>query len=264
MLIQATSDLHGYLPETIPDGDVLVIAGDITPWDKSHAYNKQYSWMLEKFFPWLESIKSVDHIIFIGGNHDFILDPVMHTMFYNPPDERNTNPRYRQIMEKINELPDHIHYLKDSGLTIDRVKFWGTPHVPVFGGWAFMERDSDLHIRFDNIPEDTDVLISHGPPYGFGDIAHDLIGSSEEDIRGNQGEHLGSYALSSALSKRPNIQYTFFGHIHGGYGLHSDSGHGETHYMWEHPINSLMVNVAMRNDFYDLRYEDEWFTKAVL
>lgn len=244
MNIVAISDLHGLLPENVPDGDVLVIAGDLCPWEKSHAYWSQYKWMTTKLFPWLERIQSVEQIIFIGGNHDFVLDPEPRKYH-----EYTSNPAYRKILEAINNLSPHIHYLRDSGLTIDGVKFWGTPYVPEFFGWAFMEVDSDLHLRYDNIPEDTDVLISHGPPYGFGDVATDF-GSIE---------HVGSYALSSALSKRPNIKLNFFGHIHGGWGVHHDNDHGISHHMWEDKIQASMMNVACRNDYYDLRPAEDWF-----
>lgn len=71
------------------------------------------------------------------------------------------------------EIPDGIFNLQDSGLTIERVRFWGSPWQPFFNNWAFnLERSgADLAAKWALIAEDLQVPITHGPPCGILDDA---------------------------------------------------------------------------------------------
>ena len=69
------------------------------------------------------------------------------------------------------EILSNALYLEDSGIEIDGVRFWGSPWTPNFMDWAFMlDRDELLYQKWKAIPEHTDVLITHGPPKGIGDL----------------------------------------------------------------------------------------------
>ena len=182
MKIAATSDLHGFFPE-IPDGvDVCLIAGDIVA--ATGEAGEKRSWI--EFGHWLGALTERRIVpVGIAGNHDFLLE----------------------------RAPDFAHelpwvYLCDSGIEFGGVKFWGTPWQPYFGNYAFNAPEFDsgeefLTEKFAQIPDDTDVLIAHGPPLGF----HDRIGR----------KNVGSKALNRRIQEvMPKL--AVYGHIHHGYG----------------------------------------------
>ena len=95
-----------------------------------------------------------------------------------------------------------ITYLEDESVTINGIKFYGTPWVTKFYDWAFMKYDQDLSKIWNKIPTDTDVLLSHGPAYGYLDKVQ----------RGN----VGSKTLETYINSLPSLRYHIFGHIHEG------------------------------------------------
>lgn len=184
MRLALTSDLHGNLPE-IPEADLLVIAGDITPLSLTKMSSLQLNWLDTKFRPWLESVP-VKVVVGVAGNHD-------HVFQERRRDVRNLN------------LP--WAYLEDSKATLLDLKIWGSPWSPTFGkGWAFnagLEKQMGV---FSMIPENLDLLIVHGPPYGYGD-------------RTEEGLNVGSYILKDVIEERkPKLVVT--GHIHEGRGCY--------------------------------------------
>lgn len=185
MRVVCTSDLHGALPHDFPEGDVLVIAGDVCPiWNHDRAF--QANWLKGDFRDWL-AWQPFEHKIFIAGNHDFVLQ---------------STPTH-----VLKSWFDPIAvYLQDEEITIDGVKFYGTPWSPNFGRWAFMADEDDLEIIYSIIPADTDMLISHGPPKGACDLTVNW---------GN--EHVGSTALRERLAEI-SVPHVICGHIHEAYG----------------------------------------------
>lgn len=183
MKITFISDTHGKhreLNEQLPGGDVLVHCGDIS--------NVGRLSEIENFLKWFEQ-QDYDHTIFIAGNHDF--------GFQNP------DPA---IHNAITDLLDSyaVTYLQDSSVTINGIKFYGSPWTPEFNNWAFNMTAEQLKEKWVSIPEDTDVLITHGPPKGILDVTR-------------EGLSVGDPALTQALSRvRPAIHA--FGHIHEDYG----------------------------------------------
>lgn len=163
MLIAALSDLHGHkhmnLP-AIPPADVLLIPGDVfasyvvdDP-DLRHWQNAvwQRKWMKERFLPWVESLP-VSLVIATWGNHDFL----------------GTRPYKRGGYGQVNPITHPKLVIQDSGHTFGGLKFWGSPWARDCGPWAFMASEPALRKKYARIPDDTDVLLSHGPPFGFGD-----------------------------------------------------------------------------------------------
>jgi Icc-related predicted phosphoesterase len=205
MRLALTSDLHGTLPE-IPQCDVLVLAGDLCPdfWRRGHHYEpvanqaRQAAWMDKELRAWLESVPAGE-IVAIAGNHDFCCEPPHH----------------------IPELP--WHYLYNSDVTIGSVNFYGTPEVPNLRNWAFYANAQRLADRAAEIGP-CDVLISHGPPLGYGD----KVGWA----------NVGDDALEAALSRvQPHL--VVCGHIHEGYGS------------YRHSSGAEIFNVAHNDEFYD-------------
>lgn len=163
-----THNLHHHLP--IPDGDVLIHAGDCTDGGTRNETNNFLKWMDEQPHPYK---------ILIPGNHDF----------------------YFEKRELLKTIPEGIEVLLDQELIIKGKKFWGSPVTPGMENWAFnRERGLAMQRHWGKIPEDTDVLITHTPPYGI----MDQIAS---------GERLGCEELLKTLDYvEPEIH--LFGHIH--------------------------------------------------
>lgn len=136
MKLVCISDTHTYHNEIkVPDGDVLIHAGDIT--DRGELST------LFNFMQWIRSLPH-KHKIIISGNHDFC--------FQNNHD----------VAKSI--ISDGAIYLQDESVVIDGIKFYGTPWQPWFYDWAFNADEKQLQNKWELIDTDTNVLIVHGPP----------------------------------------------------------------------------------------------------
>ncbi|SET92014.1 Predicted phosphoesterase [Marinobacter segnicrescens] len=176
--ISDTHGLHRRIP-AVPDGDVLIHAGD--------SLGQGTLENLADLNDWLGTLPH-RHKIVIAGNHDWV---------------------FQEAPELARETLTHAIYLEDSGVELDGLRFWGSPWTPQFLNWAFMlERGQALREKWQLIPKNTDVLITHGPPRGIGDqVAVDFR------TRG-----VGCVDLEQRLEQLPNLQAHVFGHIHEGYG----------------------------------------------
>jgi Icc-related predicted phosphoesterase len=177
------SDCHGQLP-IIPECDLLLICGDTCP-IRDHSIGHQKFWLDTTFKKWLERVPA-KHIVGIAGNHDLI---------------------FQHAAPEVPKLP--WIYLQDSGIELNGLKIWGTPHTPFFKNWAFNLYEGDLIQRWALIPKDTDIIIVHGPPQGYGDLAprDNLLGF----------ENTGSPGLLARIKEiKPKL--VCFGHIHEGRG----------------------------------------------
>lgn len=120
------------------------------------------------------------------------------------------DPNSTAAAPKMREFLTNCTYLEDSGITLYGIKFWGSPWQPEFGPWAFgLPRGKDLLEKWNLIPSDTDILITHAPPLGFCD-------------KTAKGEHGGCTELLTTIQKRVKPKYSIFGHIHDSYGVMSD------------------------------------------
>ncbi|HUR11116.1 MAG TPA: metallophosphatase domain-containing protein [Flavitalea sp.] len=162
----------------LPAGDVIVHAGDLTDTGR-----------MEEVVDFLDWFRTLDfkYKIFIAGNHDFYLEKISHTS------------------QEKELLPPGIHYLNDTGITIEGIKIWGSPVQPQFFNWAFnRKRGMEIQKHWDMIPDDTHLLITHGPPYDILDI-------------NNEGENVGCRNLLDTVTRiKPAVHV--FGHIHEAYG----------------------------------------------
>lgn len=200
MQLVIISDTHNNRLQKLPDGDVLVHAGDLTALGRHGETQKQLD-HLAKFH------SQFKHIVLVAGNHDFLA--------------QKENPLFTQMCQDRG-----ITYLEDSGINLGGFYFYGTPWTPTFYNWAFMESEADLVRRFRWIPEDTDVLITHGPPRYILD-------------QNGYGEHCGSMALLERVKQvKPKVHV--FGHIH--------DSHGTLEY-----DGTTFVNAAQVDDEHQLR-----------
>jgi Icc-related predicted phosphoesterase len=206
--VVAISDTHTLTPGMgeIPMGDVLIHAGDFT----SNGANRE----VRNFVEFMQS-QPHKHKIVIAGNHDRTFDEAFM-------EKHNTTARfvtdYKPIKAQLVEA-EGITYLEDSHVTIDGVKFYGSPYSSEFGYWAFMvKRGEESKKKWAEIPDDVDVLITHGPAIGHGDKTNGYFGA----VRA------GCVDLLRVIQTRVKPKYHVFGHIHEDYGITTD---GQTVYV---------------------------------
>lgn len=183
MKIICISDTHGKHKQVpLPDGDILIHAGDIS--------GRGEIWQVESFLQWF-SAQPHTHKIFIAGNHDFLA-------------ERNA-----VLFKEL--IPDNIIYLNDSGIEIEGIKIWGSPVSPWFYDWAFnRSRGEEISKHWDLVPNDTDILITHGPVHGILDLTFD-------------GQMVGCEELNKRIWEiQPRLHVC--GHIHEAYGVTDTKG----------------------------------------
>lgn len=138
MRLICLSDTHNFHHDIpIPEGDILIHAGDCTDGGTRNE--------TENFLNWLSKLPH-KHKILVPGNHDF---------YFEKPEQRKN-------------VPSNIHLLIDRGVRIEGFQFWGSPVTPGMEDWAF-NRERGLPIRghWNLIPKDTDILITHTPPHGI-------------------------------------------------------------------------------------------------
>ena len=200
MKIVALSDTHGSHDSitSLPDGDILVVAGDIT----AQGLVRE----VEQFDEWLGSFSHPQKIV-IAGNHDFCF-----------ADDRSFQAR---------TAFKNAIYLENESFTYEGVNFYGSPWTPKFGNWAFMARRGDpINKYWRMIPDNTDVLITHGPPKHVLDKVNSLRHRSfpknlMEASVGNTDYtvvHSGCGDLAKHITDRVKPKVCIFGHIHEGYG----------------------------------------------
>ncbi len=205
VLVSDTHGLHEQMPP-IPDGDVLLHAGDLT----SRGTLQQIASALD----WFAGLPH-RHKVLIAGNHDFAFE---------------AEPRVAESL-----VPPGVSYLRDAGITLDGVRVWGSPWQPVFFNWAFnLPRGASLARVWAQIPADTQVLITHGPPHGMHDVTV-----------GFQPEHVGCRDLRERIAALHDLRLHVFGHIHEGYGASSQDGchfvNASTTTVAYQPINAPVV-----------------------
>jgi predicted phosphodiesterase len=219
MIIVAISDTHGRHSELkLPKGDVLVHAGDFCTRGSYPEF--------EDFIIWFDK-QPFEHKIFIAGNHDGCLEAMI-----------GSEDSLLSAMKKTGRIKgENLHYLRDSSVVIDlgikgTKKFYGAPWQPFFCDWAFQrQRGKEMAEKWALIPDDTDVLITHGPPYGHGDLAPAYFSKHKRNAGCLE-------LLKRIIEVKPLVHIC--GHIHCGYGR-SESDE----------VKTLFVNAATCNEKYE-------------
>lgn len=179
MRVVCISDTHGKHDNIdVPSGDILLCAGDVTP-------NGDIG-SLHRFISWMSALPHA-HKITIAGNHDWCFQ------------------KQGQLARDCFE-DSGIVYLEDECAIIDGFKFYGSPWQPAFCNWAFnLPRGEKLSKVWSFIPDDVNVLITHGPPIGILD-------------KTRCGDSAGCEDLLGRINNLNNLKLHLFGHIHEAYG----------------------------------------------
>jgi len=206
--ISDTHNRHNLITDFLPGGDLLIHSGDFM----NSGYNPMEAIM---FFKWFDEIKNYDTKVFIAGNHDRWMQDAS-------VESKGMLTGYK-----------NIDYLQDERMDLwdgedQQLVIYGTPWQPEFHNWAFnLPRGEKLKEKWDMIPVDVDILITHSPPFGKLDfVNYDRINVGCEDL------------LNRIKEVRPKINV--FGHIHEGFGYVFD---GHTHF----------INASVLNERYEFR-----------
>lgn len=198
MKIVCISDTHTYqraMKHSIPEGDVLVHAGDFM----NSGHNKR------DYLDFIKWFNDQPHLykVFIAGNHDRFVEKY--------------NEEFRSDVKDLNN--ENLFYLQDESCVIEGIKFYGSPWQKWFWDWAFnfpnphwgeptfSKPKAELAAKecWAKIPLDTNVLITHGQPYGLNDRAPD-------------GELTGCPHLLNKINELKDLKLYVGGHIHCEYG----------------------------------------------
>lgn len=210
MRIVAISDTHSQhkaVTDDLPGGDLLIHAGDWT--------SGGYKFEIKDFLKWIHNRTfDFDYVTYIAGNHDRLVE--------------DSPSKFRELLNEKFPNKHSIKYLQDEEIEVDfmndeKVKIYGSPWQPEFHDWAFnLKRGGDeIWEKWQAIPEDTDILVTHGPPFSRLDLS--LYGH----------RNVGCELLNMRVQTiKPKIH--IFGHVHSSYGYSFD---GNTHY-----INACVLN----------------------
>jgi Icc-related predicted phosphoesterase len=181
MKIWHISDTHTYhnlldVPENV---DMVIHSGDAT--NPKNPYLSEDE--MQNFIYWY-SLLPIKHKVFVAGNHDVCIE--------------------KNFIKKDDFERAGIIYLENDYIEIEGIKIWGSPVTPTFGEWAFMKARHKTHELWQQIPDDTDIVVVHGPPATILDLSYN---------RKNELESCGDSALMKRLLDI-NPKLCLFGHIH--------------------------------------------------
>ncbi len=186
------SDTHLKEPK-LPEGDILIHCGDLTYDGSGEQVNRALKWLGNQDY---------EEIIVVPGNHDWLFQ---------------RNPTFaKELCEKY-----ALTGLVDEFIIFNGLKIYGSPWQPEFCDWAFnagrtLEQAQTLHLPYINdkwrlIPDDTNILVTHGPPYMMLDYAP-------------QCNHVGCVDLWNRVIQLKDLKIHAFGHIHYSYGVKEFNG----------------------------------------
>jgi len=201
-LISDTHSKHKQLDADLPGGELLIHAGDFM--------NSGYgAYEAEDFFTWFDKINNYDTKVLIAGNHD-------RWMQDRSDDALGILTGYKTIEYLLDDDLTLYYDGHNGDLPEDNVRIYGSPWQPEFCDWAFNlpRNGEEMKAKWDAIPDNTDILITHGPPFGY------------LDIPGGQSIRVGCEMLRYRVDEiKPKIHV--FGHIHGSSGYYFN---GHTHF----------------------------------
>lgn len=186
MRITIISDTHEKHSElNLEPGDLLIHCGDFT--------NKGNYFKIRDFLDWMVK-QPFKYKVFVAGNHEVGLDK-------GPNREGKLD-----LIDSFVKMNEGFHYLENSSISIEGLKIYGSPITPEFYSWAFnVRRGAKIAKYWSMIPDDTNILITHGPPMGILDFAENDWG---------EPERAGCQDLRARIEQLKNLKLSAFGHLH--------------------------------------------------
>lgn len=181
MKIWHISDTHSYhgLLEVPKDIDMVIFSGDCS--NPRDPYRNESE--VRNFLTWFHFL-NIKYKIMIAGNHDTCIE--------------------KGLVDKLAIQSLGIIYLENDFTIIEGIKIFGSPYTPTFGDWVFMKARDKIYKIWEIIPDDTDIIVVHGPPKGILDLSYN---------RDNELEFCGCLALKKrVLNIQPRL--CLYGHIH--------------------------------------------------
>jgi len=174
------SDTHNKHKQLIlPPADIIIHCGDFSSMGYEHE--------IKIFMNWFSNLNQFTYKLCIAGNHDWLYE---------------RNPILARSL-----VPDNVIYLEDSSVELFGLKFYGTPVQKIFYNWAFNRSEEKLEQHWKAIPDDTDVLITHTPPYSILDYVP------------QSNCHEGSPSLYYEVLNRIKPCIHMCGHLHSNHGV---------------------------------------------
>ena len=201
--ISDTHGKHNQLNKDLPGGDILIHSGDFM----NAGYDFEEA---TDFLEWFNSIDNYTDKIFIAGNHDRLFENIPNWV-------EKTLPNYPTIDYLQDEEWVDYNDGPNGDTPEDNIRIYGSPWQPEFYSWAFnLPRQGDeMKAKWDAIPTNIDILVTHGPPYGY------------LDTPGGRSIRVGCEMLRYRVDEiKPKIHV--FGHIHGSAGYYFN---GHTHFI---------------------------------
>lgn len=210
MRIVAISDQHGCMP-TVPPCDLLIVAGDICQdfvdgVRANKAPDGQKGWFDTRIRAWLRETPAT-HKIATWGNHDFC---GQSCDFSADSPSRAALTDLQILVDEMTRVPGSSSPDASRELVV-----WATPWSNTFMDWAFMKSPRELEAVYSRIPSGVDILISHQPPFGYGDRMYTAHAGGLENV--------GSHELLAAI-ERVKPKLVICGHIHEGRGRYEHQG----------------------------------------
>ncbi|XP_063692736.1 metallophosphoesterase domain-containing protein 1-like [Bolinopsis microptera] len=189
------SDTHNRtsIETDIPDGDVLLHCGDAT----IRSFKKEFV----SFNEWIGALPHPKKIV-IAGNHDRFLELRPLNTFFNVFGASDRE-------ELLEEFTNYT-YIEDESINVHGYTIYGSPWTPVHLGGFQKQRGKSIRTKWDMIPSNTDILLTHGPPVSVGDLT-------------KHGDYAGCVDLLDQIQNRIKPLFHCFGHIHEGNGVYTDT-----------------------------------------
>lgn len=206
MKIVCISDTHEKWQKVeVPECDILISAGD-------YSFRGEPQ-IVRDFHAWL-NIQPAKHIVSVQGNHECWVEK-----------------EWASASQIAHDKCPRAIFISEGRFEIEGIKIYCSATTPMFYNWAFMKEKSELEEHWKKIPADTELLVTHGPPYGIRDTSPMGVARSDPN------EHLGCIELAKRIADLKKLRMHVFGHIHGGSGVEQI---GQVTY----------VNAAICDEFY--------------
>ena len=181
-------DSHTFHNEiVVPDVDIIIFSGDCS--NPKDVYINERE--VREFIDWFGKL-NCKYKIFVAGNHDGSIE--------------------RKFVDRSDFIQNNIIYLEHESVEIEGLNIFGSPYTPTFGNWSFMKDRAKLDNYWKMIPENSDIVIIHGPPKTILDLSYDRDGKLE---------FCGDQALYNNIVNRVKPKLMCFGHIHNYENIHN-------------------------------------------